>query len=144
MAQDGGVVQAGRLQRGPSLIESAISIAPGFSIGNVHVMAGVPRVMQGQFATLGPTLQGGTPVQSRTVYAIGLAEGAIAAGLEAIQADYPALDLGSYPFYRAGGNGVALVAKGTDAAALERSLAAVTTLITGLGPTPVPGEPPTV
>ena len=130
------------MPRGATLIDNAVSIAPGFTIGNVHVMAGVPRIMQSMWATLGPTLQGGTPVQSRAVHAIGLAEGAIAEGLGRIQGGYADIDLGSYPFYRSTGNGVALVAKGTDAEALERCIAEVSALIIDIGREPVPGEPP--
>ena len=130
------------MPRGATLIDNAVSIAPGFTIGNVHVMAGVPRIMQSMWATLGPTLPGGTPVQSRAVHAIGLAEGAIAEGLGRIQHSHPEIDLGSYPFYRSTGNGVALVAKGTDAVALERCIAEVTALITEIGREPIPGEPP--
>ena len=130
------------MPRGATLIDNAVSIAPGFTIGNVHVMAGVPRIMQAMWATLGPTLAGGTPVQSRAVYAAGLLEGSIAAGLSAIQDRYRNLDLGSYPFYRAGGNGVALVAKGTDAVALEACIGEVTRLIEEQGQEPIPGEPP--
>ncbi len=127
---------------GATLIDNAVSIAPGFTIGNVHVMAGVPRIMQAMLATLLPTLPGGTPVQSRAVHAAGLLEGAIAAGLAAIQDDFPELDLGSYPYYRASGNGVSLVAKGTDAARLDACIGAVTALIRAQGATPVAGEPP--
>lgn len=130
------------MPEGATLIDNAVSIAPGFTMGNVHVMAGVPRIMQAMLATLLPTLPRGTPVQSRAVHASGLLEGAIAAGLEAIQHDYPDLDLGSYPYYRAGGGGVSLVAKGTDPARLEGCIAAVTTLVAGLGHTPIQGEPP--
>ena len=129
------------MPRGATLIDNAVSIAPGFTIGNVHVMAGVPRIMQAMFATLVQTLPGGVPVASRAVHAMGLLEGAIAEGLGAIQARYPALDLGSYPFYRASGNGVALVAKGTDLDALDRCIAEVTDLIVAQGRTPVAGEP---
>ena len=103
------------MPRGATLIENAISIAPGFTIGNVHVMAGVPRIMQAMFDVLSARLQGGAPVQSRAVHVFGLPEGAIAEGLGAIQGRYPDTDIGSYPFYRGGGNGVAVVAKGTDA-----------------------------
>ena len=130
------------MPQGATLIENVISLAPGFTIGNVHVMAGVPRIMQAMLATLLPTLPGGVPVQSRAVHATGLLEGTIAAGLEAIQAEYPDLDLGSYPYYRAGGGGVSLVAKGTDPAQLEACIGAVTALIAGLGLVPVAGEPP--
>ena len=145
-AQKGGEFNAARqrmatMPQGATLIDNAISLAPGFTIGNVHVMAGVPRIMQAMLATLLPTLPGGIPVQSRAVHASGLLEGAIAAGLEAIQGEYPDLDLGSYPYYRAGSGGVSLVAKGTDPARLEACIGAVTALIAGLGLTPVPGEP---
>jgi molybdenum cofactor synthesis domain-containing protein len=130
------------MPRGATLIECAASRAPGFSIGNVHVMAGVPRIMQAQFESLAPTLAGGRPVLSRAVYALGLPEGRIAEGLAAIQTRYPALDLGSYPFYRPGGGGVAIVAKGTEEAAAEAAIAEVTALMTTLGARPVQGEPP--
>ncbi len=129
------------MPEGATLIDNAISIAPGFTIGNVHVMAGVPRIMQAMLATLLPTLPPGTPVQSRAVHAAGLLEGTIAAGLTAIQADYPDLDLGSYPYYRAAGNGVSLVAKGTDPARLDACIAAVTALVAAVGSDPVAGEP---
>ncbi len=129
------------MPRGATLIDNAISIAPGFTIGNVHVMAGVPRIMQAMFATLLPALPGGTPVQSRAVHAVGLLEGAIAEGLGAVQVRFPDLDLGSYPFYRATGNGVALVAKGTDPAALDACIAEVTALVHSQGVAPVEGEP---
>jgi molybdenum cofactor synthesis domain-containing protein len=130
------------MPRGATLIKNAISIAPGFSIGNVHVMAGVPRIMQAMFETLAPTLAGGPPIVSRAVHSTGAAEGTIAAGLSAIQARYPDLDLGSYPYYRAGGQGVAIVAKGNDAACAEAAIAEVTTLFETLGAVPIPGEPP--
>ena len=129
------------MPRGATLIENPVSFAPGFSIGNVHVMAGVPRIMQGMFEKLAPSLPRGRPVLSRAVHALGLLEGTVAAGLSAIQARYPALDLGSYPYERAGGNGVAIVAKGTDAAAAEAAIGEVAALIREIGRTPVMGEP---
>jgi molybdenum cofactor synthesis domain-containing protein len=129
------------MPRGATLIDNAISIAPGFTIGNVHVMAGVPRIMQSMFDALAPSLVGGPPIVSRAVHAAGLLEGAVAAGLSAVQDQYPGLDLGSYPYYRATGNGVALVAKGPDAAACEAAIADVTALIASMGLTPIAGEP---
>ena len=97
--------------------------------------------MQSMFAALAPTLEGGTPIASKAVHAIGLLEGAVAEGLGQIQARYPELDLGSYPFYRSTGNGVALVAKGTDMAKLDACIAEVTRLIQESGKEPVAGEP---
>ncbi|MGH7121067.1 MAG: competence/damage-inducible protein A [Acetobacteraceae bacterium] len=130
------------MPRGARLIENPISVAPGFEIGNVFVMAGVPQVMRAMFETLVPRLQGGAPVLSRAVHAAGVAEGVLAQGLGAIQKRHPELDLGSYPFYRPGANGVAVVAKGTEAKAAERAIAEVTALMQSLGGNPVPGEPP--
>ena len=129
------------MPRGVSLIENAISVAPGFSLENVHVMAGVPRIMQSMFDTLAPTLKGGRPILSRAVHALGLAEGLIAQGLTDVQNHYPHLDLGSYPYYRPTGNGVTIVAKGTEAVDAEAAIAAVTRLIEDLGKTPIQGEP---
>ena len=102
------------MPRGATLIDNAISIAPGFTIGNVHVMAGVPRIMQSMFETLAARLKGGPPIASRAVHVSGVPEGAIAEGLGAIQARFPGVEIGSYPFYRASGNGVAIVSKGTE------------------------------
>jgi molybdenum cofactor synthesis domain-containing protein len=129
------------MPRGASLIPNPVSVAPGFIIGNVHVMAGVPRIMQAMFDQLAPSLQGGTPVQSRAVHAAGMLEGKIAGGLGEIQQRFPQVEIGSYPYYRENGGGVALVAKGTDVAALEAAIAEITALISGMGMVPVPGEP---
>ena len=129
------------LPRGAVLIDNPVSVAPGFTIGNVHVMAGVPRIMQAMFEQLAPSLVGGPPIASRAVHAAGLLEGAVAAGLAAIQDRHPAVDLGSYPYYRASGSGVALVAKSPDAAACEAVIAEVTALVAGMGLEPVAGEP---
>jgi molybdopterin-biosynthesis enzyme MoeA-like protein len=97
--------------------------------------------MQAQFESLAPRLVGGRPVVSRAVHSAGVPEGRIAEGLAAIQARYPALDIGSYPYYRDSGNGVAIVAKGTDAALAEQAIAEVTALMAALGGAPVAGEP---
>ncbi len=129
------------MPRGARLIENPVSIAPGFSIGNVHVMAGIPRVMQAMFESLAPRLPRGRPILARALHSPDIAEGTLAAGLAAIQARHPALELGSYPFSRAAGRGVAIVAKGTDAAAAEAAIAEVAALIASLGGSSVPGEP---
>ena len=129
------------MPRGATLIENKVSIAPGFTIGNVHVMAGVPRIMQAMFEALAPTLVGGPPIVSRAVHAIGLLEGRIAADLRAVQERHPDVDVGSYPFYRASGSGVALVAKGPDAAEAEAVIAEVQALIADMGLQPIAGEP---
>ena len=129
------------LPRDATLIDNTVSVAPGFTVGNVHVLAGVPRIMQAMFEALAPSLAGGPPIVSRAVHAMGLLEGHIADGLRAVQDRYAGLDLGSYPFYRIGGNGVALVAKGPDGAAADAAIAEVTALIRELGLEPLAGEP---
>jgi molybdenum cofactor synthesis domain-containing protein len=127
--------------RGAVPIRNAVSLAPGFSIANVHVMAGVPNIMQAMFTALEPSLPRGVPIAMRAVYGLGVMEGSIAAGLAAIQDRFPAADLGSYPFRNASGAGVAIVAKGTDIAALEAAIAQATSLIAAEGITPIQGEP---
>jgi molybdenum cofactor synthesis domain-containing protein len=129
------------MPRGVTLIENSVSFAPGFSIGNVHVMAGVPRIMQAMFESLAPRLPRGLPVVSRAVHATGLLEGQIAAGLGEVQTRYPALDLGSYPYERPEARGVAIVAKGVDGAKADAAIAEVTALIASLGHAPMAGEP---
>jgi molybdenum cofactor synthesis domain-containing protein len=129
------------MPRGATLIDNAMSVAPGFQIGNVYVMAGVPRVMQSMWEWLAPRLKGGAPIVSRSVHVTGLAEGIIAAPLGEVQARFPDIEIGSYPFYRPGGNGVAVVAKGTNAAAAEAVIREVTAVISSFGKVPIPGEP---
>ncbi len=130
------------MPRGARLIANPVSVAPGFQIGNVYVMAGVPQVMRAMFETLAPQLAGGPPVISRAVHVAGVPEGTLAEGLGAIQAKRPAVEIGSYPFYRPAGNGVAVVAKGTDETAAEEAIAEVSELMRTLGGEPVAGEPP--
>lgn len=129
------------MPRGAELIDNPISTAPGFIIGNVHVMAGVPRIMQAMFETLAPRLRGGQPVLARAVHVTGLAEGVLAEGLARIQAAFPDVDIGSYPYYRISGNGVAVVARGTEAQRLDDATADVRALMLSLGGSPIPGEP---
>ena len=129
------------MPRGAVPIPNPVSMAPGFSIGNVHVMAGVPRIMQSMYDALEPSLPKGTPIAIRAVHGMGIMEGAIAAGLSAIQDKYPHVDLGSYPFRRDTAGGVAIVAKGTDLVSLEAAIAEATKLIASHGIDPVQGEP---
>lgn len=126
---------------GASLIRNAVSVAPGFRIGNVFVMAGVPKVMQAMFEALAPTLEGGVPTVSRAVHAVGVFEGTIAEPLGMIQDASPGVSLGSYPYYRASGNGVAIVARGTEMAAVEAATGRVAEMLRRHGADPVFGEP---
>jgi molybdenum cofactor synthesis domain-containing protein len=129
------------IPEGATLIDNPVSRAPGFQIGNVFVMAGVPRVMQAMFDGVKHRLTGGAPVLSRTVTS-GLPEGVLAEGLGRLQARYPDFDVGSYPYYRRGGFGTSLVVRGTDAARLDAAVAELFALVTALGGEPYEGEPP--
>ena len=120
---------------GATLIANPISRAPGFRIGNVFVMAGIPSVMQAMFDGVKGSLKGGPPVLSRTLEC-GIPEGLLAKGLGDIQGRYGDLDIGSYPFTRRGGFGVALVLRGREAARLDAAVAEVAALIRELGGTP--------
>jgi len=121
---------------GATLIDNPVSTAPGFRLGNVHVMAGVPRIMQAMFEGIAPTLLGGKPMLTRSVSCT-LGEGVIAQGLGEIQARHPGVDIGSYPFYRVGGFGVSLVARGPEPNELETVAQEIAALITRLGGSPV-------
>ena len=116
-----------RIPDGASLIDNPISKAPGFSLGNVHVMAGVPVVFEAMVAGLMPHLTGGAPMRSISVR-IDKPEGEVAAGLADIAARFPALSLGSYPFVAGSGFGTNIVARGTDAALLDAAEAEILTL----------------
>jgi molybdenum cofactor synthesis domain-containing protein len=121
---------------GASLIRNPVSRAPGFRIGNVFVMAGIPRVMQGMFDSIKHDLKGGRPMLSRTV-SCHLPEGVIAQGLGEIQTRYSDLDIGSYPFYRRGEFGTSLVLRGRDKDRLAAGTEEVVALVRTLGGTPV-------
>ncbi len=130
------------MPRGARLIDNPVSVAPGFSIGNVHVMAGVPSIMRAMFERLVPELPTGVVVQSRALHALKMAEGGIAGPLSRIASAHPSVDIGSYPFYRGETNGVAIVARGTDAAELDMVTGEVDGMIREAGFVVIEGEPP--
>ena len=119
-----------------TLVKNSVSTAPGFQIGNVFVMAGVPMIMRAMLEDIAPRLKRGTPVTVATVQ-MRLPEGRIAAGLAAIQADHPALAVGSYPFYREDGSGVQVVVRGRDPAEVELAAGAVEALVRNEGAEPL-------
>jgi molybdenum cofactor synthesis domain-containing protein len=110
-----------RIPEGATLIENPISVAPGFSVGNVHVMAGVPNVFQAMVAGLLPGLTGGAPLLSQTLRIL-RPEGEIAGPLGALAAEYPDLSVGSYPFNRDGVLGANVVIRGTDGVRVEAAM----------------------
>ncbi|MSP80474.1 MAG: competence/damage-inducible protein A [Rhodospirillales bacterium] len=124
------------LPEGAELIDNPVSAAPGFRIGNVMVLAGVPRIMQAMFDGFRHRLKGGAPMRSRTVLAY-VPEGQMAAGLGAVQTAHPSVEIGSYPFFRAGRLGTSLVVRGTDAAKVAAATEAVKVLVRAQGGEPI-------
>ncbi|MEP4195188.1 MAG: molybdopterin-binding protein [Aliishimia sp.] len=111
-----------RIPEGATLIDNPVSIAPGFTIGNVHVMAGVPAVFKAMVATVLPTLTGGAPLLSQSLR-IFRGEGDIAGPLGALAQAYPDLSIGSYPFQRDGVFGAQIVIRGVDQSEVEAAMA---------------------
>jgi molybdenum cofactor synthesis domain-containing protein len=124
------------MPQGASLIDNPVSQAPGFRLDNVFVMAGVPAIMRAMFDGIKAELAGGPPLLARTVWAF-VAEGAIAQPLKVIQDESPDLAIGSYPFFRHGKLGTSLVARGTDAPALDRLAERLVELLRSHGGDPV-------
>lgn len=96
-----------------TLIDNPVSVAPGFTIGNVHVMAGVPKVFQAMVASVLPGLTGGKPLLSQTLRVM-RGEGEIAGPLGALAQEMDDLQFGSYPFQQDGVYGANVVVRGTD------------------------------
>lgn len=113
-----------RIPDGATLIDNPVSIAPGFTLQNVHVMAGVPSVFQAMVASILPTLTGGAPLQSRSLRVM-RGEGDIAGPLAIFAQDYSDLSVGSYPFQKDGIYGANIVVRGADAARLDSAMAAL-------------------
>jgi molybdenum cofactor synthesis domain-containing protein len=111
-----------RIPDGAALIENPISAAPGFTLGNVHVMAGVPTIFEAMLAGLLPTLTGGPPVLSQSLR-IQRGEGDIAAALGELAKAHPEVSIGSYPFQRDGVYGSNVVVRSQDGAAVDRVIA---------------------
>lgn len=121
-----------RIPDGADLILNPVSGAPGFTIGNVHVMAGVPSVFMAMVEMVIPTLAGGPPLISRTLR-IDQGEGDVASPLAELAANFADLSIGSYPFQLQGAYGTNIVIRGHDAARVDEAMARLVEMY--------PGEP---
>ncbi|WP_431298006.1 competence/damage-inducible protein A [Tabrizicola sp. BL-A-41-H6] len=110
-----------RIPDGATLIENPVSVAPGFTVGNVHVMAGVPKIFEAMLAGLLPTLTGGAPLLSQSLR-VERGEGEIAGPFGALAAEFSDLSMGSYPFTVNGAHGTNLVIRGTDPARVDEAM----------------------
>ncbi|CAN2534046.1 Putative+competence-damage+inducible+protein [Methylocapsa aurea] len=121
-----------RIPQGAELIENAISKAPGFMIGNVIVMAGVPIIMQAMLDAAAGRIVKGVRVQVATVDAHGIAEGRYAADLEQIAKEHECVTVGSYPSFSSAGVRNQIVLRSRDGAELEAAAQKVRALIVRL------------
>jgi molybdenum cofactor synthesis domain-containing protein len=120
-----------RIPDGATLILNSVSKAPGFRIGNVFVMAGVPKVMHAMMDSLAPQLVKGDVAQSRSIEFQG-GEGDVAKPLKEIQDRYAAVTIGSYPFESPQGYATNLVLRSRDVVALETATDDVKAMATQL------------
>ncbi|GJE15960.1 competence/damage-inducible protein A [Methylobacterium marchantiae] len=121
-----------RIPAGADLIANPISKAPGFRIGNVFVMAGVPAIMQAMLDQIGPTLDTGARVLSETIEAGNLPEGSYASALAEIAKAHHSVSIGSYPSMTQQGFANRIVVRGKDAEAVVRAQAEVERLVARL------------
>ncbi|WP_209425087.1 molybdopterin-binding protein [Pararhodobacter sp. SW119] len=117
-----------RIPDGADLIENPVSAAPGFSLENVHVMAGVPAIFQAMLSGLLPRIAGGAPLLSQMLD-VGRGEGEIATPLGELAQRFPGLSFGSYPYLRNGAHGTQVVIRGTDAGQLDAAMVELSKLL---------------
>jgi molybdenum cofactor synthesis domain-containing protein len=117
-----------RIPAGADLIVNKVSAAPGFRIGNVHVMAGIPAVMQAMLDEVAPTLKTGVKMLSETVCA-NLREGDIGGPLGEIAKAHPGVTIGSYPFVDDRGPNCNLVIRSRDPQKLDAAKTAVEEMV---------------
>ena len=125
-----------RIPDGAHLIANPVSRAPGFQLGNVFVLAGVPSIMRGMLEDVGHRIEGGTVVRALTVRAKGVREGEIAQGLADLETAAGNVSFGSYPWFSPDGYGVHLVARSVDDVALAKAGADLQALIRARGVEP--------
>ena len=126
-----------RVPNGALLIDNPVSGAPGFQTGNVFTLAGVPKIVEGMLGDIGHRLETGAVVKSITVRGSDLREGDLAEALAALSERYEGVSIGSYPWFRTvNDHGVALIARGTDDAALAQISEALAELVRSQGVQP--------
>jgi molybdenum cofactor synthesis domain-containing protein len=120
-----------RMPVGADHIDNPVSLAPGFRIGNVHVMAGVPSIFQAMLDNVVPTLKGGVVMMSETVHCP-FGEGTIGGPLGDIQKANPDTIIGSYPKYLDGKFWTELVVRSRSAKSLAKAKAEIEAMLAGI------------
>ncbi|MFI4972943.1 MAG: competence/damage-inducible protein A [Caulobacterales bacterium] len=122
-----------RVPEGGALVKNPVQGPPGFQIGNVFVLAGVPQIMRGMMEDVGPRLRTGAVVVARTVRVEGTGEGVIAEPLGVLAKAHPNLSLGSYPFFGPEGYGANLVVRGRDGDEVAATVDELVAALEGVG-----------
>lgn len=135
-----------RVPEGASLIANPVTGAPGFQIGNVFTLAGVPKIARGMLEDVAHRIEGGSVTYSRTVATSGLREGDLADGLGDLAKAYPEVSIGSYPYFFEGPDGeivrgTNLVARSTDEVLLNDVTGKLADLSRSVGGKPVIDPP---
>ena len=121
-----------RIPVSAELIENSVSKAPGFMIGNVIVMAGVPMIMRTMLDAAAPRLRTGARVLVETIEADAIPEGRYAKDLAALAARFPEVSIGSYPQFSSAGVRNQIVLRARDASKLGAAAAATREMISRL------------
>jgi molybdenum cofactor synthesis domain-containing protein len=121
-----------RIPLGADLIENSMSKAPGFMIGNVIVMAGVPIIMHAMLDAAAPRLRTGARVLVETIEADAIPEGRYAKELAALAARFEEVSIGSYPQFSSAGVRNQIVLRARDASKLGAAAAATREMISRL------------
>lgn len=120
-----------RIPEGASLIDNPVSVAPGFVIANVHVMAGVPSVFKGMLDNVIPTLRTGRKLYSASVNCA-FGEGTIGTQLAEIQKAHPDTSIGSYPKFANGSYKTDIVIRSADENLIDAAMIAVEKMLKDL------------
>ena len=121
-----------RIPQGGELVHNAYNKVPGFRIGNVIVMAGVPVIMQAMLDAVAPTLQTGVKLLSESVRA-DMKEGDLGTPLREIAKAHPDTMIGSYPFWdETGQPNTNLIVRSRDPVSLAAAMMAVKAMLAGL------------
>ena len=123
-----------RIPAGAELVLNKVSAAPGFWIGNVITMAGVPSIMQAMLDDVAPKLNTGAKMLSESVRA-DAREGDIGTELGVVAKEHPDVMIGSYPFVDDHGPNTNVVVRARDAAKLAAAKAAVEAMLARVRPT---------
>lgn len=110
-----------RIPEKATLIDNPVSIAPGFVVENVYVMAGVPSVFQAMVASVLPDITGGAPLLSQSL-TLHRGEGDLAGPLGDLAREFSDLSIGSYPFQKNGAFGANIVIRGTEGARIDAAM----------------------